>query len=477
MNCRAAAVLFCALSACTVGPRYRAPPLPDLASYAESDAQNYTGAAPLDAYWTTFDDAALSELVERALALNTDLRAAVARIDQAAALSRLATWELVPSVTANASYSHTRLDAAAAPGRPRAQRDIDVYQASVRASWEIDLFGRVRRGVMAARADQAARTADFLALRVSVAAEVARTYFELRGAQEELAVALNNAKNQDESLQLTEVRLEAGSGTEFDTARARAQLESTRARVPALEVAIANACHRLAVLDGQMPSELLQRLMRPQRLPTLPSAVAIGAPADLLRRRPDVAAAERRLAAATARIGISTADLFPRLSALGLWGSAAATVHDLWLRDSEFYAIAPTIDWAFLDVGRVRARIAASRADAAVNLALYQGTVLAALEEAENALIAYSRARDALEYFARAAAASREAAELARARFEGGTADFLQVLDAERSQLEFEDSLAQARLQSALALVAVYRALAGGDAGPQTTPVATGLSR
>jgi NodT family efflux transporter outer membrane factor (OMF) lipoprotein len=326
----------------------------------------------------------------------------------------------------------------------------------------------VRRSVAAERAEAEASAADLAVAQVTVVSELAATYFELRGAQERLRVARANAENQRDSLELVRVRLEHGRGTEFDTARARAQLESTLARIPALEAETAVAMHRIAVLTGRDTAAVVAELSQPQELPTVTQPISAGAPGDLLRRRPDVAAAERRLAAATARIGVATADLFPRFTLGGLIGTQAVDTADLFEGSSEQRLVMLGIDWSFLDVGRVRARIAAADADASADLARYEQTVLRAIEETENALVRYARSRAERNHRAEAAQAGAQAAGLARRRFEGGIVDFLEVLDAERSQLEAEDELAQSRTRSATSLVALYRSLAGG--WPDRTP-------
>jgi outer membrane protein, multidrug efflux system len=449
------------LSACALGPDHVRPADPEIEGFSQT-AAIYRSAAPEAEFWRGFGDARLAALVEGALAANHDLRAGLARLQQARALARLSRRDLLPTVTAGAAHSATRASADQAPGLPREARDAELFGSSIDMTWELDLFGRVRRASEATRAEAQAVAADLGGLQVSVAAEVARSYFELRGLQTQLRVARGNAGNLAETLRLTEVRLEAGSGTEFDVARARAQLELTRSRIPLLEAALQAAAHRLAVLNGREPSALMAELDTPQDLPALPESIAIGTPAELLRRRPDIAAAERRLAAATARIGVAAADLFPRLSFNGSVGSAATSLGDLFTRDAQTYGFGPALHWAFLDLGRVRDRIAASDAAADAQLAQYEGTVLRALEETENALVGYLKTWREGQHLAEAAAASQNAARLARLRFEGGAADFLQVLDAERSRLDAEDRLAQSRTRTATQLVAVYKAVAGG---------------
>ncbi len=447
------------LTACAVGPNYARPETNVAAAFHEK-AADVSAAEPVGAFWTGFNDPLLTRLVDEALTRNTDLRAAVARLDQARALSMQSTLDLLPTVTADGAFTTTRTPASRT--LPGADRDSEGYEAGLNAAWEIDLFGRVRRGVEADRAEAQAVAADARAVQVSVAAEVVSSYFELRGRQEQLSVARRNAENQRNTLQLTETRLEAGRGTDFDITRARAQLKLTESRIPRLEAAVAFATHRLAVLTGQAPTAITAELATPVPLAALPQDVAVGTPADLLRRRPDIQAAERRLASATARVGVATADLFPRLTLGGSLSTVSPTLGGLFSASSESYAAGPLISWAFLDLGRVKARIDASDAAARANLAAYEGAVLRALEESENALIAYDRTRRETSHLEEAAAAGREGARLARVRFENGIADFLPVLDAERSQLEAEDRLAETRTRAATSLVAVYKTVAGG---------------
>ena len=450
------------LSACAVGPDYERPETVAPQEFARDDSALYTDAEMEADFWRRLEDPMLTRLVDDALAANHDLRIALAGYDRAHALLRESGLDRFPTVTAGATAADQRASADQFPGATRAERDAENYDAAISATWELDFFGRVRRNVAAQRADAEASAADLAAAQVSVVAELAQTYFQLRGLQQQLDVARNNADNQRGSLELVQARLDAGSGTELDVAQAESQLESTLALIPALESEIAVATHRIAVLTGREPEALIAELEAPAPLPALPAQIPAGAPGDLLRRRPDVFAAERRLAGATARIGVATADLFPRFTLGGLIGTQAIDSGALFERDSETRAVALGIDWSFLDIGRVRARIAAADADAAGNLASYEQTVLRALEETENALVRYSRLQRERQHLEAAAAAGSEAARLARLRFDGGVADFLQVLDAERSQLETEDRLVQSETRSAVALVALYKAMAGG---------------
>lgn len=468
------AALTIALSACTVGPDFVRPDMAVPDAFAQSPvtdgAADVAVAADVDpAFWQVFADPQLTSLVEQALAANHDLRIALASYDRANALLRGSKFDYFPTITAGAEGSDSRASADQAPGVSRGDRDGESYSAGVNASWELDLFGRIRRGVEANRAGTAASAADLAAAQVAIVGEVARTYFDLRGLQERLRVARENADNQRETLRLVDARLDAGRGTGFDTARARAQLETTSARIPALEAQVAFDMHRLAVLVGKTPEALVAELTPVRALPELPAKLDAGTPGDLLRRRPDIAAAEQRLHAATARIGVATADLFPRFTLGGLIGSQAIDAGSLFERDSETGFIALGIDWSFLDIGRVRARIAAADADAEGALARYEQTVLLALEDTENALVRYAHARTEDAHLERAAADSATAARLARVRFDAGAVDLFEVLDAERTQLQAQDAFAASRTRSAMGAVSLYTAMAGG--WPETLPV------
>lgn len=458
------AALGAALAACSVGPDYVRPDAAAPARFAgagEGAGTAIAGASD-DAFWRSFGDPLLDRLVADAMAENHDLRFALATWDRARAQVRGARLDQLPVVTASAQATEGRASADQQPGADRAERDYESYAAGIDASWELDLFGRIRRAVEAERANADAAAADLAAAQVAIVGDLARAYFELRGLQERLRVARANADNQRETLRLVDARFEAGGANDFDTARARAQLEATLATIPALEAQAAFGMHRIAVLTGRTPDALVAALSQPVELPALPARIDPGTPGDLLRRRPDIAAAEGRLHAATARIGVAIADLFPRFTLGGLLGTQALDASALFGRDSESRFVALGIDWSFLDVGRVRARIAGSEADAAGALARYEQAVLVALEDTENALVRYARARTEDAHLERAAADSERAAALARVRFEAGATGLFEVLDAERTRLQAQDAYAAARTRSATGAVALYRALAGG---------------
>jgi multidrug efflux system outer membrane protein len=275
-------------------------------------------------------------------------------------------------------------------------------------------------------------------------------------------VAARNADNQKQTLGVTQARLDAGRGTELDTARAEAQLETTLASIPLLQSSIATTIYRISVLTGRLPDALSSELLPGEPLPALPALNSVGDPGALLRRRPDIRVAERNLAASTARIGVAIGDLFPKVTFVGAIGFDAASFSGIGKTGSDTYSVGPAISWAAFDLGRVRARINIARARTEADLASYQSVVLQALEETEGALITYGHAQSRRELLTRAAQASEKAADLARQRFRGGLTDFVNVLDAEREALSVQDSLAQSRTQTATSLVAVYKALGGG---------------
>ncbi|MDB6158828.1 MAG: NodT family efflux system outer rane lipoprotein [Gammaproteobacteria bacterium] len=451
-----------ALSACAVGPNYQRPVTPVPPQFANLGQPGFNGGDVEAKFWTLFKDPRLDRLVDDALTANKDLQRARANLRASRAARRLAGFDLFPTVTAAGSYTHTRESRNQLPAIISPDRTLDAADVGFDAFWELDFFGRVRRGIQAAGAEEQASAASLRDVQVTVTAEVARNYFVLRGLQEQLAVATRNADNQTQTLRVTQARLEAGRGTELDSARAEAQLKTTLASIPLLESSTATTIYRLSVLTGRLPDALAADLQVAEPLRDLPSLNAVGDPATLLRRRPDIRVAERSLAASTARIGVAIGDLFPKVTFTGSVGYNAATFGGLGKTGSDTYSVGPAISWAAFDLGRVGARIKIAHAQADADLAAYEASVLGALEETEGALLTYGRAQSRRELLTQAANASERAADLARQRFQGGLTDFVNVLDAEREALIVEDSLAQSRTQTATSLVAVYKALGGG---------------
>ncbi len=339
--------------------------------------------------------------------------------------------------------------------------DQNVWDAGVVASWDLDIFGRIRQNVQAQGALEGVAEEDLRGAQVTLTAELARAYFELRGSQEQLEVARHSAENQQRTVELTRERLTAGRGSSFDVERAQAQLSSTLATIPAREAEVAAAQYRIGTLIGRSPTEVAGELEQAAPVPPLPDLTTIGNPADVVRYRPDVAAAERQTAAQGALVGVAKASYLPRLTLGATAGYTAPDFNSVGNQATTRYVIGPVITWPALNLGRVKAEVdaAAAREDAA--RAQYNRVVLAAMEDLETTLVRYRSARQALERLAEASAASDRAAQLARLRFREGMTDLLQVLDAERTLLFAQDRLAQGRVDAGTAYAALYRAVGG----------------
>lgn len=461
------AILFS--SGCAVGPNYKEPAVKVNPNFSNVSS-NYAFEPVTIEWWKQFNDDQLVGLVEQALKNNYDVKIAIANVKEARAMRNLASLDQFPTVRVDGGYKKGTPSKDASKGQPRDVREYELFNGGFDASWELDFFGRVRRSVEASNAELKMTEANRRFVSVSVAAEVARNYFELRGAQNELEVAKQNAKSQRETYEIITARFKAGRGTELDVRRAESQWTSTEAIIPALETRIKLAIHRLSVLTGQQPIALESQLIdkKESPMPIAPEKIYIGKPEDLLRRRPDIRAAERALAAATARIGVATADLFPRVTFIGSIGLEARNLSGLGEAGADTYSFGPRISWAALDLGRVRARIKAANARAEASLANYEKTVLSALEETENALVQYGKTMAQLRYLQQSAAAAQEALNLARQRYEHGITDYLTVLDAQRVQLSAQSQLAQAQTRAATALVSIYKALGGGWENQET---------
>ena len=448
------------LAACAVGPNYRAPQTaPAVVHNAQSSA--FVAQTPEALWWQEFDDAELDTLMRRALSANLDLRSAYDRVRAARAVFVEKNFDYAPHVQLDGTYSHfDQQEPGFGAGRINAQSDSLGFDAA----WEIDLFGHVRRSVEAARDDLGAERANYQDAQVTVAAEVARNYFELRGAQKRLAVARENLETEHRTLELTQLLDETGRGSELDVQRSRARLKATEATIPPLEAAEKQAGYRLAVLIAERPGQLDEEL-RPAAVATYAKALPVGDTTLLLRRRPDVRAAERQLAAATARVGVATADLFPRVNVTGFVGFLSGDVGRLFGTgandNARAWSITPTVSWAAFDFGSVRARLRASQAQSDGAAANYEKVVLTALEDTENSFVAYRSGQAQLKSLNEQAQASRRAAELAEIQYREGVADFLVLLDAQRTQLDAEDSVAQAETAVNVAVVAIYKALGG----------------
>lgn len=412
-------------------------------------------------FWRDIGDATLTQLITDALRSSLGVQSAEARLAGARASRRLVALDLAPTVTATASALRSQQSIDQFPGLTSQFPRRDLYDVGFDATWELDIFGRHQRMVGAQGALVSAEEHSLEDVQVSLAAEVARTYFELRGAERQLAVAQRNAENQKRTLALTQDRLGAGRGTAFDTERARSVLQLTLAGVPAVEAQIAAHRHRLATLLGRPVGELPQAVYAAADLPHLPDTVNVGSPSELVRRRPDVLRAERQLAASSLLVGAAQADYLPRLTLGASVGYMSTQVGSLTNAGRSRVLVGPVLSFPLLDLGRVRQRVdvaGARQDDARVQ---YDAVVLSALEEAETALVTYDRSHARVGILDDAVRSSTRAAALAQQRFEAGLTDLFQVLDAQRTLLDAENQLAQAHTSAATALVAVYKSVGG----------------
>lgn len=469
-------LLVVSLSACTVGPDQRSPAVPLPQTWSELPESGVT-TAPLDLtqWWTTFQDPLLNVLVERAVVTNRDLRMAQGRLREARAQRGVAAADAWPTIDVAGTYNRRRrsenvkVSTVAASSGTSSEEDSgsaltsDLFQTNFDASWELDLFGRVRRSVEAAEADIAAAEENRRDVLVTLLAEVARNYVDLRGLQRQLAVAHRNIQAQQETLDLTQARFQAGLTSELDVAQARALLATTQSQVPTLETAARQTMHRLGVLLGQIPEALLEELSPERPMPMAPLEVVVGVPSELLRRRPDVRRAERELAAATARIGVATAELFPRFSLTSnLMGLRSEDLGDLFLTSSRFWTLGPVVSWPIFDAGRIRANIEVQNAREEQALAHYEQVVLTSLEEVEDALVAYTHEQVRRRTLTTAVEANQRAVELANERYTKGLGDFLNVLEAQRALYISEDQLVQSERAVVSNLIVLYKAIGGG---------------
>jgi multidrug efflux system outer membrane protein len=451
-----AVALSIAMAGCTV---HTAPPPAAVHSTALVgwDAAAFSAQAYDPRWWAQLDDPVLAQLEDAALAANHDVRSALARLDAARAIFDEDRRNRYPKVTVGASAD---LRNQALPGFVDQPLRIDTYRAGFDASWELDLFGRVRAGIQAAAANAESFEAALASVRVSVAADVARNYFELRGLQQRLTVLDRTLVNQRETLRLTTVRRDEGLGEEQDVASAAARVSAIEAELPPLRTALAAHEHRLAVLTGRAPGELTVDLA-PRAYPVLAKTIALGPPDQLLNRRPDVRAAERRLAATAASEGVATADLYPRITITGVLGLLAGRGHLFGTSDSRAWAVTPALQWSAFDLGSARARLRGAHALTQEALAQYEKTMLLALEETDTALVTYRQQQERLVKLTDEVRESARAASLARVRYREGVADFLALLDAERTQLQAEDGAAQAEADVFTAFVGLYRTVGG----------------
>ncbi len=456
-----AAVLFILSGCASVGPDY-VPPVTSVAPVWNTTLKGGLTAsdpasATLTAWWTTFDDPALNAVVNRAIAGNLDLKTAAARIREARARRAVAKAGFFPTLDAMASATRARTSGHSGPGTT-----TNLYSVGFDANWEVDVFGGVRRSVEAATADLDASREDLNNTLVSLLSEAALNYIEVRTFQSRLAVANANLGSQTESCQLALWRNEAGLSDRLAVEQARYNLESTRAQIPNLTTGREDALNRLAVITGEQPGALHRELERSQPIPMAPAQVVVGIPADLLRRRPDIRRAERELAAQTARVGLATADLYPKLTLSGFLGLESLSTGNLFSAPSKVFSIGSGMVAPIFRAGALRQKVEIQSALQEQALLQYEAAVLTALKEAENALVAYGQELTRREALLQSVQAAKAAADLAQSKFQAGLTDFTAVLEAQRSLFSFQDQLVQSEGSVTSNLVRLYKALGGG---------------
>jgi len=425
---------------------------------AQDTYQFASDQAPVVAWWEEFNDAQLLKLVELALVNNLDVRIAYANLLEARSISQAIASDRVPSIDVNGSYSRNVYSQTLQTNSVRAE---DAYQSGFDALWELDLFGKISSRINSQIQQEQAVEANLQQIYVTVAAEVAKNYLALRGAQYRLNIAERNAKNQSETYQLTENILEAGGASALDVSRAKTQLSLTRSRIPPLKAEIAAIINSLSVLTGQVPNALQSSLSASQALPSLPMTVAVGNANDLLNRRADIRAAERYLAASVSDYNIAVSELFPTVNLIGSLGFISTNLSTFG-SSALAGSIGPSISWQLFDRNRLHAQVDQADARSQAAMARYEKTVLMALEETQTALSNFAHEEDRRYQLQQAAASAKQSAQMAKDRFDNGYDNFLDVLDAERTLLEAEDSLANSEITSALGLITIYKSLGGG---------------
>ncbi|MDA3835880.1 MAG: efflux transporter outer membrane subunit [Spirochaetales bacterium] len=457
-----AMVMMSVLAGCvTVGPDYT---LPDVSLPAAWSAEIKGGLivkdldkkAPAD-WWLILNDPVLTSLIEQAVAGNLDLKDARERVREARALRGISKADRFPTIDASGAARLSRSSEDTGSGAER-----KLYSAGFDATWELDLFGGKQRAIEAAEAELQLSEEDLRDVLVSLLAEVALNYVEVRSFQSRLSVAQANLDAQKETYNIAQWRFQAGLSTRLDVEQAKYNLEQTRSRIPDLNTGLKQAGNRLSVLLGQHPGSLEIALAEHKAIPVTPLEVAVGVPADVLRHRPDVRRAERQLAAQTAKVGVATADLYPKFSLLGSIGLEALTLDNLFLSGSRTHSIGPRITWPVFDAGTIRKNIEVQSSLQEQALIQYEGAILKALEEVENVLVAYAQEQSRRQSLSDATEAAKQAAGFAQNLYSSGLIDFTDVLDAQRSLLSFQDQLSVSESQVTSNLITLYKALGGG---------------
>ena len=457
------------VTACAVGPQYVPPKVALPSAFQEARTGEFVNAEMLEHWWTAFGDPMLDDLVRRAIEGNLDLKIAAARVREARAARGIAASAAQPQVDVGGQFLRGQRSEAVPPFKattggdsPFGARTQTVFEVGFDASWEIDVFGGVKRDVEAAVAQVEAAQESQRDVLVTLLGDVARNYAELRGTQRQLEILAVTVRSQQDTVDLAKARFDAGLGTAFDVDRSQGLVEATTSRQPELERLALQNVFRLGALLGKDVGELRTELERPIPSPSRTPEVPLTLPSELLSRRPDLRRSEREVTAATARIGVARADLFPRFSITGNFGRLSEDAGDLGSGPSQFWFLVPAVRWPILSGGRIRANIQVQDARQQQALIEYQKAVLHAVEEVENALAAQSREQRRSESLQASVEANRRALELATDRYTSGLENFLSVLDTQRALYAAEDALVQSETSAMVSLIAVYKALGGG---------------
>ena len=454
------------LSGCMmVGPNYIRPPAPTADVWIETgDPAIRRETTDVSAWWTVFNDPVLNTLVETAYRQNPSLRAAGVRVIEAQAQRGIAIGQLFPQQqeTFGQATSNEISENRANRGTPGLISDFDDWQVGFDATWELDMWGRFRRSIEATDAELLASVASYDDVLVSLIAEVARNYTLLRTLEGQLAVARENVAIQQRSFDIADAKFKGGTVTELDSAQAASLLHSTEAQIPALESSIRQTQNTLCILLGIPPQDLQPMLGGARSIPIPPAEVAVGIPADLLRRRPDIRRAERLLASQSAQIGVAKADLFPRFALFGTISVAAQDFDDLFKSDSLENFGGPSFRWAILNYGRIQNNVRVQDARFQALIGDYENTVLQAQGEVENAIAAYLGAQRQVNFLSSSVASAARAVELAEFQYREGAVDFTRVLNSQQFLVTEQDRLVFTQGSVALNLVAMYKALGGG---------------
>ena len=458
---RLALLSFAILVSCTVGPNYQSALPVDVTKPLVTPGADPSSTGDLTAWWRKFNEPKLNSLITRAIDANQDLKIAASRVAEAKAARTIARADFFPQVNAGGGAVRSQTSEAASSFGQGGQTN-NFFNLNLDASWEPDIFGGTRRNVEASTADLQAASENMRDVRVGLVAEVAATYLELRGHQARKSVAERNLKSQKDTLELTKSRQAAGVANDLDVARAEAQAETTAAAIPLFEAALRRSIYRLGVLLGGTPGSMVEELIAAKAQPVAPPTVPVGLPSDLVRRRPDVRRAERELAAATARIGVAVADLYPRFSLTARVGTSALEAEELFKGKGGLWSLGPSLNWPIFTAGKIRGNIAVQNARQEQSALRFEKSVYLALEDVEGSLISFGQEQKRYASLTRSVNATRRASSLANDRYKAGLENFLTVLEADRQLLIAEEAQVISQTQVSLDLVRLYKSLGGG---------------